>query len=454
MAARILVADGVATDRITLKVRLGSACHEVVTAATAADALRAAQKVQFDLVILGNLGAEGAREVCRQLTADRTTASVPVLMLVSPRDRLAALQAGATATLDPALQDAMLLARVRSLLRESQPGADAALGMAEAAAGFQHLAQPRVTLIADCHATALMWRAQLSPRISARVEICGAEDALTRPAADLYVIAVDLTAEHDGLRLMSELRSRAGSRESAFALVTAAARQDVTAIGLDLGAGEVLADPFADTAAADAAAIALAALLTRKSRLDQRRADMQRQMALSIRDHLTGLYNRRYALPRLAQIAAEAVTRGQTVAVMAIDLDHFKSINDRFGHAAGDTVLAEIADRLQQAVREDGFVARMGGEEFIAVLPSAGCPRALPLAERIRRLIADVPVTLPAESARLHVTASIGVACSNDLAAAPEMASQMLLERADRALLLAKRSGRDRVIISQPEWAA
>ncbi len=163
-------------------------------------------------------------------------------------------------------------------------------------------------------------------------------------------------------------------------------------------------------------------------------------------DALTGLANRHALARELVSRLAESRASGRPLSVLVIDIDHFKQINDRHGHLAGDAVLREIAIRLRQGLRVDSALARWGGEEFIAVLSESDLSDATAAAERLRLAIADRPVTVAERE--IAVTASIGVATS--LAPHPDSIDP-LLAAADDALYRAKRGGRNRVEGTQPD---
>lgn len=157
-------------------------------------------------------------------------------------------------------------------------------------------------------------------------------------------------------------------------------------------------------------------------------------------DPLTGVYNRR----TMSELAVRAITNAQRhsqdLAVLALDVDHFKRINDEFGHEAGDQALCTIVDLLRSELRSADVVSRLGGEEFVVVLPQTGEQQARELAERIRRRIAESAFMVSGWPAPLRV--SIGVA-----ALSPSLnAFDALLRAADRALYTAKRAGRNRVV--------
>jgi len=131
------------------------------------------------------------------------------------------------------------------------------------------------------------------------------------------------------------------------------------------------------------------------------------------------------------------------------DLDHFKRINDRFGHAAGDAVLRTVAQRLRGCLRAQDKVARIGGEEFLIALPDTDRSGAIDAAERIRSAIARGPVTVPGRSAAISVTMSLGVALARPAAGAAPDQILRLMERADRALYGSKERGRNTVTLGR-----
>jgi diguanylate cyclase (GGDEF)-like protein len=162
----------------------------------------------------------------------------------------------------------------------------------------------------------------------------------------------------------------------------------------------------------------------------------------AVRDPLTGLHNRRYLDRALDADLAHRPRTGQ-LSLLVVDIDHFKTVNDRFGHAAGDRVLTSVAGTLSAAVRGGDTAARLGGEEFVVVLPGAGREQALVRAEQVRREVAAARHLLDGEP--VAVTVSVGVA----VCPADGTSAAALLEAADRALYTAKATGRDRVVAAE-----
>ena len=171
---------------------------------------------------------------------------------------------------------------------------------------------------------------------------------------------------------------------------------------------------------------------------EQLRQALRKQERLAVTDGLTGLYNRRYLTEQMAEHEADA----EPVSLLVVDLDHFKRVNDTFGHLAGDAVLQECATRIASACRSTDVVARYGGEEFVVLLPDTDEHQAQRLAERIRIRIRDSPVVDAA--IQIPVSASVGVATHRS------GGMRLLMETADKALYQAKAEGRDRVAV----WAS
>ena len=165
-------------------------------------------------------------------------------------------------------------------------------------------------------------------------------------------------------------------------------------------------------------------------------------------DVLTGWHNRRYLTVRINEELARARRDGSKLVCLMLDIDHFKKVNDTWGHAAGDAVLRELAQRIEMQVRASDVGARYGGEEFVVLLPSTDVSSASRLAERIRKDIAASPIVLPCGET-VAITASIGIA---EVSPEPDekdlkTLGDSLIARADVALYAAKSAGRDRVVV-------
>ena len=220
-------------------------------------------------------------------------------------------------------------------------------------------------------------------------------------------------------------------------LITGKTEKSNITLGLEAGADDYVTKPF------DSGEL-IARLRTGRRILDlqasMRRA--QRKLEeLASRDGLTGVLNRRALDERLVEAFSYFARRGAPLSLAMVDLDHFKQINDNYGHQAGDDVLQEAARRVNSVVREYDTVGRYGGEEFLVLLPDTPVEEATTIAERIRSILADSPISTR-DGEQISATTSIGLATAD-----PAFRGGMkdVIESADAALYRAKRSGRNRV---------
>lgn len=454
MNRRILIIDGTATNRIIGKVRLSDAFYTPILAPDGEAGLRMARSEQPDLILLGlPLPDFSVCRIMAALRSDAATRALPVIALTGAEDsalRLQALAAGVDDVMARPADEGVLFARIRSLLRlRAEAGvvtrawgseAEAMFGLAEAGAEFD--AAPVIGMVTARPETGHAWRRQIEGRMRDRISLLGREQVLggalhgLTGLPDVLVIEADLDGPHGGLRLMSQLTSQGAGRMMAFCIVTAPGDAATAAMAFDLGADDVIT-PDVLGAELD---LRLRALLRRKRRADRLRQTMEKGLRLAMIDPLTGSYNRRYAMPRLAGIAEQAAAEGSSFAVMVVDLDRFKTVNDLHGHAAGDAVLIEVARRLTENLRISDLLARIGGEEFLVVLPQTGRAEALQVAERLRQAIGEQPVRLSSGEG-LPITVSIGVA----IGSAQDGDCTVTVDEADRALMSSKTAGRNLV---------
>jgi len=188
-----------------------------------------------------------------------------------------------------------------------------------------------------------------------------------------------------------------------------------------------------------------AELLQSRQQLETQLQEVGREKSalqeLASQDPLTGLYNRRFLDTAIAHELSRSRRDGKPVAVIMLDLDHFKKVNDQYGHAAGDVVIKTMADLLRKGVRESDLICRYGGEEFVAVMPNMSAVQALKRVEVWRRQLEELCIV--AGDARIHVTVSGGIAVFPDHGSTGEM----LLSRADEMLYKSKQEGRNRVSV-------
>ena len=297
----------------------------------------------------------------------------------------------------------------------------------------------RMLIVDDRPASHERIAAMLAEEQSVDVEVDPSE-ALFRAADGNYdLLIVSLGLENfDALRLCSQIRSLDRTRNMPILAITEPDSNARMVRGLEIGVNDYLMRPIDKNEL-----LARARSQVRKRRYTERlRDNVQISIEMAITDALTGLFNRRYMESHLAGLLEQASARGKPHAVLVIDIDYFKSINDTHGHDAGDDVLREFALRIKRSIRGIDLACRYGGEEFVVVMPETDMAVAAMVAERLRRRIAAEPFAIHEGARSIPVTISIGIAA---LRGADDNAAGVL-KRADQALYRAKRDGRNRVV--------
>ncbi|MFQ8433509.1 PleD family two-component system response regulator [Amaricoccus sp. W119] len=455
MSGRVLVVDDVATNRLLLRAKLSAAYYDVVVAEDGPRALELARSEQPDMVMLDVMMPEmDGFTVCARLKADPETAHIPVIMVTAldtAEERIRGLEAGADDFLSKPFNDLALFARVRSLMRMKmmfdelrlRDLTSRELGLAELMPDQEIEAEPSgpILIAPPDHGKGSILASALSERLAITTIVTSSErEALNLSRLELpdcFIVYQTLMEGGDGLRLVSALRARPETRQSAVIFVVENGDVGTAAKGLDLGASDYIEAPFD----VNELITRIRSQLRRKRYSDRLRTNVRNGLKLAAIDPLTGIYNRRYASQHMNRVMDRARETGGVFAVMMIDLDKFKGINDRYGHDAGDAVLREFSRRLQENIRGVDLVARFGGEEFFVAMPDVDVSAAGHAAERIRRAIEHAPVRLPGQAGEVRVTVSIGVA----VAGACEVDPEAIIKRADSALYRSKQGGRNRV---------
>jgi diguanylate cyclase (GGDEF)-like protein len=248
---------------------------------------------------------------------------------------------------------------------------------------------------------------------------------------DLVLLDVDMPGR-SGFDVCQELKTNPHTAPIPIIFLSGKLDQATKVAGLDFGAIDYVTKPFDPVE------------LRARVRSGLRIKSLQDQLlALARIDELTGLWNRAYLNSRLEQELAAARRSQRPLSLVMCDVDHFKRVNDTYGHAAGDVVLRSIAGRIQASLRASDVACRYGGEEFALILPGIDAQGAAVAAERIREAIAATPVD--AGAASLQMSVSLGFVDSAMFDASLEPTPGALIEHADAALYAAKRGGRNRV---------
>lgn len=452
MTARVLVVDDIAVNVKLLEARLSAEYFVVLTASSGPEALEICASQPVDIVLLDVMMPEmDGFEVCRALKANPATQHIPVVMVTAldqPSDRVKGLEAGADDFLTKPPDDMQLLARVRSLVRlksltdelreRTRTGQQIAEEDAEQAISEISIENGNILLVDDDPHNARRISNYLSPEHKVDVLADPVSVAMKIADAGYEVVLVSMNLkEFDALRVCSQLRTLEQTRNLPIILIAEESDRAQVIRGLDLGVNDFILCPVEKH---ELAARVRTQLRRHRYALELRES-VNHTLAMAVIDSLTGLYNRRYFDRHLSLMLDKAQTQGRELAVMMLDIDFFKPVNDNFGHGVGDLVLKEFAARLQRSIRGIDLACRYGGEEFVVLMPDTNQQRAGNIGERIRSAIGDVPFVME-NGLEVSITVSIGVAM-NELAGDTP---QSVLRRADQALYRAKETGRDRVV--------
>lgn len=455
MSGKILVVDGLATNRIVLKVKLSTAYYDVIQAATGSEALELAARDKPDIILASaQLPDQSGAEFLKALKARCGRDIPPTLLFLTDSTtdkRLDLLQAGATEILLRPIEERVLLARLRSILRQYQKERDLRMHLNAACdVGFSEAVEAfdmpgKVGVITSGPVAVLRLQNGLRGQFAHKLVTLDPEGALASPNSakppDMYLLRISAENLDDMTDLITNLRAAAHSRRKPILAVLAPDAVDAMANILNIGANDVLLE------GPDLRELALRLdrQITAKRRASALRDQFRHSLEAAMIDPLTGLYNRRYALPYLERLMDTANRQNRSYAVMLADLDFFKQVNDRHGHASGDKVLCHVAQVLRSCMRQHDMIARIGGEEFLLVMPDCAPADARRRARHICEAVRNSPTQVAQSAPAVAVTISIGVTLGHCRTDPNQPDIHALLDEADRALYKSKLGGRNTV---------
>lgn len=453
MTAQILVVDDIPANVKLLEAKLTSEYYDVITARDGFEAIKQAKEHKPDIILLDVMmpGMDGF-ETCKKIKEDADISHIPIVMVTAlseKADRLKGLDAGADDFLTKPINDMALFARIKSLVRikmlldevRLRDKTSTQMGIESDTKMLSDVSNARVLLIDDDVVEGKQATAKLSETYSVEW-LQESTDALQKTASgnfDAVLISTTL-ADTDGLRLASQIKSQEESRNIPLMVLVDEDDTRLMFKALELGINDYLTIPVDR----NEMLARVRTQIRRKRYQEALRSNYQKSISMAVTDALTGLYNRHYLDTHLANMVQSALDNNKPLALMIMDMDHFKQVNDTHGHDAGDMVLKQLAGIIINTVRSSDLAARFGGEEFIVLMPETDEQAALTTASRLREQVEATPFKINAQGETISKTISIGVATLRPSGDKVEE----LVKRADTALYEAKDGGRNQIKVA------
>lgn len=452
MTARVLVVDDVEFNVKLLDTKLKQDYYQVYTASNGKEAVAKAKEIKPDIILMDVMMPEmDGFEATRIIKSDPNLSFIPIIIVTAlnaQEDKVRGLESGADDFLTKPINDHALMTRLKSLVRlkvmddelrlRDQTGRE--FGVIQNNQEARNKLTGSIVLVVEDD------KLQYN-RIAEKLATIGVSCARSENIDSLVngsdktdyslIIISTLLLEHDGLRFCSELKSLDKYRHTPILILVDESDEITLTRGLDLGVNDYLLSPIE----ANEMLARCITQIKRKKYQDDLKSNYLSSIQQSVIDGLTGLYNRRYLETHIRTMIDTSKFAEKSVALLMVDIDNFKKINDTYGHQSGDAVLVEIAKRLGSNLRITDLSARYGGEEFVVILTGINTELAHSIAERIRANIESTPFDIPTEPFKIPCTLSIGLTFLHD-----GDNLDKLISRADQNLYKAKENGRNRIV--------
>lgn len=452
MSATVLVVDDLPANVKLLEVKLNAEYYDILTAKSGIEALEVVKTQPVDIILLDVMMPDmDGFEACRHLKTNPKTSHIPVVMVTALseiKDRITGLEAGADDFLTKPIDDVALFARIKSLVRTKIMldelrlrdqttvefgGFGEGINLDPSGANILVVDDDFVQSkqIVNKLSTLDFVKVQALQNPAETIEKVSADDF------DLVIISTQLAAI-DGLRLCSQMRSHESTRHIPILILVDDSDKNLLIKGLDMGVSDYIMTPIEG----NELIARVKTQIKRKRYQDALKSNYTKNVNMAMTDALTGVYNRRYFDAHSKNLVDQAHNLGKPLLFIMVDIDHFKKVNDTYGHQAGDVVIKDIAKILNEQVRLTDMVARFGGEEFVVIMPNTSQSDGEAIAERLRLKVANYLFKI-SETESINKTMSLGVAML-----LPGEDKDKLLARADKALYEAKESGRNKYVIA------
>lgn len=460
MTARILVVDDIEANVKLLEAKLNKEYYEVVTARSGPEALSILDQSPIDVVLLDVMMPDmDGFEVCTRIKNNPKHAFIPIIMVTAlsdVSDRVQGLKVGAEDFLTKPINDMSLFARIRSVLRlkllndelRARDRTETELGLQDQETFLNFITTDEANIIlidddlAECHRISNNL-SNLNHKVLETLDYKNIIELIKEKQPDLIIVSAQLS-DMDGLRICSQIKSTIELRNLPILILVEESEHDLLIKALDLGVNDYIISPFDE----NELVARVSTQIRRKRYQDALKTNFKKSITLAVTDSLTGLYNRRYFDAHYLNLLKKCEQEARPMSLVMIDIDHFKNINDTYGHQAGDEVLKQVAKLISEGIRLSDLAARYGGEEFVVILYNTPIHNAALVGERLRASVDSSDFELPGESQvkSIKVTISLGI-CAVNLV----KESLNMVEIADKALYQAKESGRNKVIVKEVE---
>jgi two-component system, cell cycle response regulator len=457
MTAKILVVDDILSNVKLLKAKLTAEYYTVITACDGQEAINLVTEQQPDIILLDIMMPKlNGFQVCNVLKNDPLTTHIPIVMVTALHDtesRVQGINAGADDFLTKPIRETALYARIKSLTRlkfvidelRLRNKTNAEMNGIIDRSVIEYSSETsygRIIVVDEDKLQAHQVYEILSKQCFRSIEVLHDPNNVSNINDDCDLVILNAQfSETEGLRISSQLRSRLETRYTPILILyDESQNESVLSKALEMGVNDYLITPLDE----NELIARVNSQVKRKRYQDALRMNLFNNAEMSIRDPLTGCYNKRYFYKHLQNIVEDSIFKHKSLSMMMLDVDYFKTINDTFGHTAGDELLKQIQRRISENIRITDLLARFGGEEFVIVMPDTNIQKAYVVAERIRSMIAQ-PSFIISDS-MVNVTVSIGIA---EVDESDFKNVNLFVERADKCLYKAKDGGRNKIILEE-----
>ena len=454
MTGKILIVDDLLPNIKLLEAKLSSEYYNVLTAKSGIEAIEILDKELVDVILLDIMMPEiDGFETCRRIKTNPKTSHIPIVMVTALSDiddRVNGLKAGADDFLTKPINEIALFARIKSLLRLKTITDELmlrnkslnALGAntEELNLDKSFLQGAKIVAYDDDVAESGMIKKALEEN-GAIVALYKKSEDLNKeitPNTDMLLISNALT-DNDALRMCSQIRNIEGLKKIPIMLGLDDEQINIMPKAFEIGVNDYIISPID----INELIARCNTQIKRKKFQEKLSSELEENLSLAIKDKLTGVYNRRYYDIHCKQLIENNNKEKKPIAVCVLDIDHFKKINDTYGHKIGDDVIKQVASITANSIRVTDNLIRYGGEEFVVIINNIIEDQALKIAERIRRNISEYEFIKPDNSGTFSVTISIGITMfrsdDNEIT---------IFQRADSNLYQAKQTGRNKAVIA------